>query len=309
MFLRFLLIGAVVAIGSDLDPPAGADLARWANQAHTWCNARIESLASQTRESAPTPAVAEPATSPIPTPAPIAVAAADPDAAFQHAMNDTLNTFVADLSPAPAASPDASLLAAVEPAPAAEAEPAPTVSSDTPTQLVAAEEWLTQAPTFDFEAARALAAETQSCDAFPAGQLALVDNPAQTPPVAEPVPAAEPVAVANPAPAAEAVAVAEPVPAVEPVAVAEPAPAVEPAPVAEAVAVVEPAPVAEPAPVSEPVEVATGTSESSFAADETDRAERLNAAVRLTGEAVQAWARLLGPPHVAYHDQAGVLSR
>jgi hypothetical protein len=75
--------------------------------------------------------------------------------------------------------------------------------------------------------------------------------------------------------------------------------------------------------VPERVEAAsTGTSETSFAADtsetsfaatedeaDDDRSARLTSAVRLTGEAVRAWASLLRAPHVAYHDRAGVLSR
>ena len=114
MLLRFLMVSAVLTLGSDADLPTGYDVAQWAQQAQSWRNAGTVGWPScqrdwpqestscwvtdtRTLEKELPKCCSRTSVTTWASTAEIK-AVIDPDAAFTQAMNQTVSLFVADLS-------------------------------------------------------------------------------------------------------------------------------------------------------------------------------------------------------------------
>lgn len=271
MLLRFLMVGAVVTLGFELNPPTGNDLARWADQAQTWCNARVVQLQQLPEQIAAIRPAQDPVNATEVSDAPTtSVAAAavvadvpapDADSVFASVMNETVASFVADLGPAPTA--DTALLAAT-PAPEVLVPPLSEPVAPAPEPIAPPAEDLY--PGLAFELNHVAEGLNIIAPAFPMS-------------LPEQVFVSEP---ASPTSHEEwNLATTSQVPDEVPVAVVEVT--TEEAAAATAEVAVEPA--------------------------KETRTERFSAAVRLTGQALHAWMSVLQAPRIAYSEPTDAISR
>ncbi len=128
MLLRLLMVSAVMTLGLDADLPSADYLSRWATEARTWCNAREASTAvaapcgwPQDLESfwAPDMPCAQLVEADnwdgCPDLPVLASTQPSNDDAFNHAMEQVVTAFVADLTPAPASPAEETAIAEASP--------------------------------------------------------------------------------------------------------------------------------------------------------------------------------------------------
>lgn len=273
MGLRLLLVGLVAGLGLDL--PTGQDLERWAHSGQTWLCGTLDQWNEWAPRGDETLCIAAP-TAPASEPAPSATTPittaqtqstpTEPNAddEFAAVVDDMVDEFAADSTPA--ATQLAHEPAASQALPPA---PAPVVSPATPAfePLEVGDDLY---PGLAYQLNRE--GETVRPETAETGSVV-----AAVPPV-DPAPEPAPALASEPADETKtARTTSEVPPAVPPVATV--------AVVATGVKLPDPAPAAEPKPAAQLVLLAPGR-------------RRLAAAVRLTGEALEAWASFLEGPAI-----------
>lgn len=273
MLLRFLMVSAVLALGSDADLPTGYDVAQWAQQAQSWRNAGTVGWTSCQRDwpqESTSCWVTDTRTLEKELPlccsrtsvttwasTPDVETVTDPDAAFTQAMNQTVSVFVADLSaPSENVVPTALLAQQAPSKPAWE-------PVDLPENLYPGIAYELNESNFDL-------VKNSNAEIMPEIVSAEVDSPLEIAATSHHEWEIETTCEAPAESDQEVARVEEPV---------QP-PADTDSPIASEPAVVEPS-----------------------------SGQRISAAVKLTGQAIHAWASLLQAPTVAYHDSASAVSR